>query len=399
LALVTLGFGLIVQYLIRNLDPITEGTKGMNPIEPGPVPGFTGQNITSLRLLEDWGTQWYDYPYLYFVALGLLAVAMLFLRNLERSPLGRAWVSLREDELVAEEPKPKMKPKKKKLESESDDDDDDEELKPKSKKKRPKKAKRDDDEDRPQKMYSDDEGENVLGPRKQVFTPGIDTLRIVAIICGVLAALGLLSCILSTVTKMPDSAIPFAIVAFVGGMGGLFWSMKSLTFQVVVHAGGIVHSHRGSSKIIPWEEIVRVTEGITADNQKVGQKGITDAYLIELTDHTRISYTNKIIKDVKKLGKIIIEKTSAAIFPQVRVKYDRGDMYDFGRLGINHSGLHYRKQVLKWKEIQGLKITDGYLTVNRQGKWVRWHDIEASAIPNLHVFLTFANEVVLSHAE
>ncbi len=304
-----------------------------------------------------------------------------------------------EVELVAEEPKPKMKPKKKKPESESDDDDDDEELKPKSKKKRSKKAKRDDDEDRPQKMYSDDEGENVLGPRKQVFTPGIDTLRIVAIICGVLAALGLLSCILSTVTKMPDSAIPFAIVAFVGGMGGLFWSMKSLTFQVVVHAGGIVHSHRGSSKIIPWEEIVRVTEGITADNQKVGQKGITDAYLIELTDHTRISYTNKIIKDVKKLGKIIIEKTSAAIFPQVRVKYDRGDMYDFGRLGINHSGLHYRKQVLKWKEIQGLKITDGYLTVNRQGKWVRWHDIEASAIPNLEVFLTFANEVVLSHAE
>jgi branched-chain amino acid transport system permease protein len=101
LALVTLGFGLIVQYLIRNLDPITEGTKGMNPIEPGPMPGITGQNITTLRLLEDWGKQWYDYPYLYFVALGLLALIMLFLRNLERSQLGRAWVSLREDELAS----------------------------------------------------------------------------------------------------------------------------------------------------------------------------------------------------------------------------------------------------------------------------------------------------------
>lgn len=41
LALVTLGFGLIIQYLIRNLDPITEGTKGMNPIEPGPLPVVT----------------------------------------------------------------------------------------------------------------------------------------------------------------------------------------------------------------------------------------------------------------------------------------------------------------------------------------------------------------------
>ena len=101
LALVTLGFGLIVQYLIRNLDPITEGTKGLNPIEPGPVPGFAGTDMSAVRLNSDWGTKWYDYPYLYFVALGLLVLTTLFLRNLERSRLGRAWVALREDELAA----------------------------------------------------------------------------------------------------------------------------------------------------------------------------------------------------------------------------------------------------------------------------------------------------------
>ena len=102
LALVTLGFGLIVQYLIKNLDPITEGTRGMNPIEPGPLPGVSADvTMESLKRNDDWGRRWYDYPYLYFVCLAFLGMAMLLLRNLERSRLGRAWVAMREDELAA----------------------------------------------------------------------------------------------------------------------------------------------------------------------------------------------------------------------------------------------------------------------------------------------------------
>lgn len=102
LALVTLGFGLITLYAIRNLDAITQGTKGLNPIEAGPMPGVPDSvNLSSLRLNPQWGTRWYKYPYLYFIALGLLGLTMVLLRNLERSRLGRAWVALREDELAA----------------------------------------------------------------------------------------------------------------------------------------------------------------------------------------------------------------------------------------------------------------------------------------------------------
>src|SRR5437763_13148910 len=54
LALVTLGFGLTVLFAIRNLDPITEGTKGLNPAEPGPLPGVTGQDMSALRLDKTW---------------------------------------------------------------------------------------------------------------------------------------------------------------------------------------------------------------------------------------------------------------------------------------------------------------------------------------------------------
>jgi branched-chain amino acid transport system permease protein len=101
-ALVTLGFGLITLYAIRNLDAITEGTKGLNPIEAGPLPGVPeNTDLAALRVSPDWGNRWYKYPYLYFLVLGTLALTMLLLRNLEHSRLGRAWVALREDELAA----------------------------------------------------------------------------------------------------------------------------------------------------------------------------------------------------------------------------------------------------------------------------------------------------------
>ncbi len=102
LALVTLGFGLITLYAIRNLDAITEGTKGLNPIEAGPIPGMPeNTDLSSLQVNSEWGVRWYKYPYFYFVALGALGAVMIVLKNLEQSRLGRAWVALREDELAS----------------------------------------------------------------------------------------------------------------------------------------------------------------------------------------------------------------------------------------------------------------------------------------------------------
>jgi branched-chain amino acid transport system permease protein len=102
LALVTLGFGLIALYAIRNLDAITDGTRGLSPIKAGPVPGVSPDvDLADWKVNAEWTNRWYKYPYLYFVVLAALALTMALLRNLERSRLGRAWVALREDELAA----------------------------------------------------------------------------------------------------------------------------------------------------------------------------------------------------------------------------------------------------------------------------------------------------------
>lgn len=87
LAIVTLGFGEIVQALIRNLDLITKGTQGINPL---PEP-----NIFSYHFDHSYYQPWY------YLFLTILFIFVLFNHFVCKSKLGRKWFALREDELAS----------------------------------------------------------------------------------------------------------------------------------------------------------------------------------------------------------------------------------------------------------------------------------------------------------
>ena len=87
LAIVTLAFGEIVPQAIRNLEGITNGTKGMNPIGR-PVFG-------SVELLASDQIPWY------YLILAVSVVSIFIIVRLRDSRLGRAWVAMREDEIAA----------------------------------------------------------------------------------------------------------------------------------------------------------------------------------------------------------------------------------------------------------------------------------------------------------
>jgi len=98
LALVTLGFGEMVKVTLRNLEEITAGTKGLNPIPAPHSPQWFATAIGWLGIENSWET---DYRLFYFLTLGLVMVVVILLANLENSRLGRTWIAIREDELAA----------------------------------------------------------------------------------------------------------------------------------------------------------------------------------------------------------------------------------------------------------------------------------------------------------
>ena len=94
LAIVTLGFGEVVKVTLRNLEQISGGMKGLNPVPPpGAGVQIAGQDL-GLAFAVD--PRWF-----YYLSLLALAAVVIAMRRLEHSRLGRAWVAVREDELAA----------------------------------------------------------------------------------------------------------------------------------------------------------------------------------------------------------------------------------------------------------------------------------------------------------
>jgi branched-chain amino acid transport system permease protein len=86
LAIVTLAFGEIVPRVFLNLESVTGGTKGMNPIGRPSLLGF------------EWG---FDQLPWYYLIVAICAASIWAILRLYDSRLGRAWIAIREDELAA----------------------------------------------------------------------------------------------------------------------------------------------------------------------------------------------------------------------------------------------------------------------------------------------------------
>jgi branched-chain amino acid transport system permease protein len=91
LAIVTLGFGEIVQLLANNADGITNGARGVFGV-PSPSVDLPGWSYS-------FGID--PLPY-YYLLLTLIVAVVLVLGAWERSATGRAWAALREDADAAE---------------------------------------------------------------------------------------------------------------------------------------------------------------------------------------------------------------------------------------------------------------------------------------------------------
>ena len=85
-AIATLGIGEIVAAVILNWDSLTNGAMGITNISP---PSFLGHDAVTPREV-------------YWYALILLLLVALFQWRLIRSPLGRTWRAIREDDIAAQ---------------------------------------------------------------------------------------------------------------------------------------------------------------------------------------------------------------------------------------------------------------------------------------------------------
>jgi branched-chain amino acid transport system permease protein len=99
LAIVTLAFGEIVPRIFLNLEQLTRGSKGMNPIGRPQIPWVevtdAGPTLVRKELFA------IDQVFWYYLILIVGALSLFAIIRLRDSRIGRAWMAMREDEVAA----------------------------------------------------------------------------------------------------------------------------------------------------------------------------------------------------------------------------------------------------------------------------------------------------------
>ena len=85
LAIVTLGFLMIVHLILNNWDGLTHGPNGILGIDP---PSLAGYTLSSPA-------------HFYYLILVLAGLAVFVINRINNSRIGRAWIAMREDEIAA----------------------------------------------------------------------------------------------------------------------------------------------------------------------------------------------------------------------------------------------------------------------------------------------------------
>jgi branched-chain amino acid transport system permease protein len=85
LVIATMAFGFIVQEALTRWESVTHGSRGIT---------LRSIDLAGFRVDEEWK--------LYLLALAMLALVLLGVRNLLRSPTGRAFVAIRDSEISAQ---------------------------------------------------------------------------------------------------------------------------------------------------------------------------------------------------------------------------------------------------------------------------------------------------------
>ena len=113
LAIVTLGFGEVIRILLNNLDPITNGPRGLINIDPATLDAahLDPRSVATAKLLLypplpdvlHWLPLTLTSPVQYYYLILILCTgAVFFSYRLEGSRIGRAWAAIREDEDAAQ---------------------------------------------------------------------------------------------------------------------------------------------------------------------------------------------------------------------------------------------------------------------------------------------------------
>lgn len=205
---------------------------------------------------------------------------------------------------------------------------------------------------------------------------------------------GALIILLFNPTKAQDQTpltILTGILVLLVGLCAWLWYRRT-KLRVEVFEQGVVYTTAKGVVPLRWTEITSIFQQITKVRVNLIPVRTIYRYTLVTNQGQKHVFTSG-IKGIPKLGQELQQRVTAVLMPIYTAAYNRGEWLQFGKLSLSKMGLSNGKETIGWNEVTGAALSNGYVTIRRQGKRLAWKTLAAQSVPNLVVLLNIIDQI------
>lgn len=153
--------------------------------------------------------------------------------------------------------------------------------------------------------------------------------------------------------------------------------------------GMVLADKNGPVDVYLWESMTALQD-ITRHYTNGVYTGTTYIYTL-MKPGAKARKITQFYETPDKWGPQIQQGITEAQAPRAMASVAAGQTCQFGDLTIDRGGIGRGNKRLSWPEIEEVKISRGFVSVRKAGKWLNWSGKQVKEIPNVFVFLTVAD--------
>lgn len=252
-----------------------------------------------------------------------------------------------------------------------------------------------------------------LGPPDHLFRVGAGWARTKLLVAAGLILVGVVGNYLWFAVGPGDFniLIKFLLMPPVLGAALLVHLVRNRGLAVLVYPTGLLRLRRGEVESFPWDEVAAVKLKVQAVERPAvardpdGEPSAgwlpvqvpavqvwTARLTVERVDGA-VAHFGPALEGYDRLAEEVQKRTFGRVWADARGRVAAGLPVPFGDLSVYRDGLHHAGKFLRWREVKEVAVSQGRLTVKREGKWLPWAVLKDIAeVPNPHVLLALVEE-------
>ena len=163
--------------------------------------------------------------------------------------------------------------------------------------------------------------------------------------------------------------------------------------RIEIFEQGLTYVKGGATRVIRWEDIESVRQQVVRQHVYFIPIATLHTYTIRTIQGETLKLHNSIGK-VGRLGALIQGETFKRLMPRAIETYNGGGTLQYGKLSISQAGIGNGKETVPWAQVKGVQVSNGYIAVKKEGKWLTWANVAVAQTPNFFVFLALVDRIV-----